>query len=89
MPKKTRADTTTTTIRLDTKLRKLLETIAARELRSLSQQMTVFLKSAAEDYVAQCRLAYYEDIDEWCTPEDHRDYLQFKDMDVPDLNKPV
>lgn len=38
------------TIRLDTKLRKELEFIAEREMRTLANQMMVFLKRGVADY---------------------------------------
>ena len=89
MPRKTKADTTTTTIRLDTRLRELLEVIAAREERSLTQQMTLFLRTAAQAYADEHRLLYYDDIGTWGTPGDYYGYLQTKDApDAADSEKP-
>ena len=51
MPRKPKGDTTTTSIRMDSELRIMLEAIAERELRTLTNQMTLFLREACEEYM--------------------------------------
>lgn len=77
MAKKT--ETTTTTIRLNSKLREALETIAAREQRSLSGQITLFLRKATEEYLAENNMTYFEDIQAYGTPFDYAGYLATRD----------
>lgn len=68
-------ETVNTTIRLDADLRALLEAIAGREQRSLSGQITQFLRLAAKTFLDDNDLKYYPDIEEVGTEEEYAEYL--------------
>lgn len=53
-----RSNKLTTTIRLDPLQRDMLEAIAEREMRTLSNQISVLLHSAIKQYLAEQSLAY-------------------------------
>jgi len=46
------------TVRMDDELREKLELIAAREMRTLANQITYFLAGAIEEYISQNELFY-------------------------------
>jgi hypothetical protein len=69
-------ETITTTIRMNIDLRYMLESIAARENRSLSGQMVHFLFDACTRYMNERDLKYYADIHEVGTQEDHDYFLE-------------
>jgi hypothetical protein len=73
MPKKT-VDTISTTIRLDSELRSVLESIASRELRTLTSQMTLFLREASDLYMQENCLSYRPDVQEVATDEEYSEY---------------
>jgi predicted transcriptional regulator len=76
MPRKPKCQTITTTIRLESDLRDMLEHIAAREYRSLTNQMTLFLRDACDSYMEIHDLRRYRDVDAFMTSEEHADYLK-------------
>ncbi|MDR1020854.1 MAG: hypothetical protein LBL73_08855 [Synergistaceae bacterium] len=75
MPSKKTKDTVTTTIRLETNLRAMLESIAARENRSLTGQMTQFLAASCEQYMSENELSYHPDIQEVGTDAEYAEYM--------------
>lgn len=66
--------TITTTIRLESDLRSVLEAIASREARSLSGQMILFLRQASKQYLSENGYKYFPDIDEIGTEEEYAEY---------------
>ena len=75
MPLKKNNEKTTTTIRMNSDLRVMLESIAARESRSLSGQMIHFLSVACEQYLSENGFSFFPDVQEVGTEEEYRDYL--------------
>lgn len=73
MPKQ--VETVTTTFRLEKELRSVLEAIAAREERSLSGQVILFLKQSVRAYMSENGLDYYPDMQEVATEEEYAEYM--------------
>ena len=63
-------------IKLDPELLKQLSSIADREDRTLSNQISYFVKRGLSDYVKNNELHWYEEHDQYFTHEECAEYME-------------